>query len=83
MRTYTERRLLKENGGGQAEKNAQTFSAGIYSVFCRIYMSRDLAHTSFEHAHLESNWRVFVVMTLTGNLNIMYCLINIFCPGQI
>lgn len=32
VRRYTARRLLKENGGGQAEKNAQTFSAGIYSV---------------------------------------------------
>ena len=29
---YTARRLLKENGRRQAEKNAQTFSAGIYSV---------------------------------------------------
>ena len=29
---YIARRLLKENGRRQAEKNSQTFSAGIYSV---------------------------------------------------
>ena len=60
---YTARRLLKENGRRQAEKNAQSCSAGIY-CFVAIDMSRDLAHTCFTHAHLKSNWRALVLVTL-------------------
>ena len=63
MRRYTTRRLLKENGRGQAEKNAQTFSSVIYSVCVAIDMSRDRAHTCFEHAHLKSNWGALVLAT--------------------
>ena len=84
MRRYTASRLLKENGQGQTAKNAQTaFSIGIHSVFVSTDMSRDLTHTSFERTHLKSNCRALVLVNLTGNLNMMYRLINIFCPCQI
>ena len=63
VRRYTARKLLKENGRRQAEKNAQTFPIGIYSVFVAIDTSGDLAHTSFDHAQLKSNWRALVLVT--------------------
>ena len=69
MRWCTASRLLKENVREQAEKNAQTFSIRR-SLFCfrHIDISRDLVRTGFEHAHLKSNRRSRVLVTIIGSL---------------
>ena len=41
---------------------------GVYSVFVTIDISRDLARTGFEHAHLKRNWRARVLVTIIGSL---------------
>ena len=59
------------------------FQQEFILFFVAIDMSRDLAHTCFTHAHLKSNWRALVLVTLNRQLNMMYCLKSIFCPSQI